>query len=111
MAKDLTPSQARFVLALCASGPLGIAPLGLSRALGVTTSTVGNLALIVEREGFCTRERYGMRIFLRPTSVALAFAATQSSEESPSVPGISVPIPMGAPKARAPRVPRRRSID
>src|SRR6185436_11020042 len=75
MSNDLTPSETRFVQALCGAGPLGIAPLGLARVLGVTAATIGNLSTIVERKGFCTRERYGMRIFLRPTNVALELVA------------------------------------
>ena|SRR5689334_24009070 len=105
MSNDLTPSETRFVQALCGAGPLGIAPLGLARALGVTAATVGNLSTIVERKGFCTRERYGMRIFLRPTDVALALAAALAS---------GTPLPMTNPssvdtkKTRAPRAPRMR---
>jgi hypothetical protein len=106
MASDLTPAEARFVRALCAGGPLGIAALGLSRVLGVTTGTVGNLALIVERKGFCTRERYGMRVFFRPTSAALLFAATPAPQTLQDSCFHNV-TRMGSIKSRVPRVPRR----
>ena len=103
MSNDLTPSETRFVQALCGAGPLGIAPLGLARTLGVTAATIGNLSTIVERKGFCTRERYGMRIFLRPTNVALELVATLASPESP------FPVPSAeAKKPRVPRAPRLR---
>jgi hypothetical protein len=75
----------------------------LARALGVTAATVGNLSTIVERKGFCTRERYGMRIFLRPTNVALALVAALASPETP------LPIATSeTKKTRAPRAPRMR---
>jgi DNA-binding MarR family transcriptional regulator len=105
MSNDLTPSETRFVQALCGAGPLGIAPLGLARALGVTAATVGNLSTVVERKGFCTRERYGMRIFLRPTNVALALVAALGSSDT------SLPVAAAAAetkKTRAPRAPRMR---
>jgi DNA-binding MarR family transcriptional regulator len=104
MSNDLTPSETRFVQALCSAGPLGIAPLGLARTLGVTAATVGNLSTVVERKGFCTRERYGMRIFLRPTDVALALVAALGSADT------SLPIASaaGEKKTRAPRAPRMR---
>lgn len=105
MSNDLTPSETRFVQALCGAGPLGIAPIGLARALGVTAATVGNLSTIVERKGFCTRERYGMRIFLRPTSTAVALVAALASAET------AVPVASSSgdtKKTRAPRAPRMR---
>lgn len=105
MSNDLTPSETRFVQALCGAGPLGIPPLGLARALGVTPATVGNLSTIVERKGFCIRERYGMRIFLRPTSTALALVASLGSADTP------LPIASASSetkKTRAPRAPRMR---
>ncbi len=60
MSNDLTPSEARFVRALCGSGPLSMPPLGMARTLGVTSATVINLSVVVERKGFCIRERFGM---------------------------------------------------
>jgi hypothetical protein len=102
MSNDLTPSEARFVRALCGSGPLGLPPLGMARALGVTSATVINLSVVVERKGFCTRERFGMRIFLRPTNAALAFNA--SCIESPEL----MHPPPEPRKKRAPRAPRAR---
>jgi DNA-binding MarR family transcriptional regulator len=105
MSNDLTPSEARFVRALCQAGPLGIAPLGLARALGVTTATVGNLSAIIERKGFCTRERYGMRIFLRPTEVARAFASSMANEALAAEVGS---LATDVRRSRAPRLPRAR---
>ncbi len=102
---ELTAAEVRFVRALCGSGPLGIAPLGLAQVLGVTTSTVGNLSAIVERKGFCTRERYGMRVFLRPTSVALAFNVANPGEAATSSPQLEF---RSLKKTRAPRVGRPR---
>jgi DNA-binding MarR family transcriptional regulator len=93
---DLTPAEARLVRAVCSSGPLGIAPLGLARVLGVTSATVGNLSVIVERKGFCVRERYGMRVFLRPTPSAFDFVNAVAPEALPTK------------KTRAPRTPRTR---
>ena len=106
MAIDLTPAEVRFVRALCGSGPLGIAPLGLARVLGVTTSTIGNLSAIVERKGFCTRERYGMRVFLRPTTAALALNVSDAGE--PAI-GASQSESQAQKKTRTPRVGRLRS--
>jgi hypothetical protein len=71
----------------------------------VTPATVGNLSTIVERKGFCTRERYGMRIFLRPTSTALALVASLASADTP------LPIASASAdtkKTRVPRAPRMR---
>jgi DNA-binding IclR family transcriptional regulator len=82
MSSDLTPAEARLVRALCTAGPLGITPMGLSKALSLSTTTVGNLLLTVERKGFCARERYGMRIYLRPTSVALAYVTAAAGTAS-----------------------------
>lgn len=106
MSNDLTPSETRFVQALCGAGPLGIPPLGLARALGVTAATVGNLSTIVERKGFCTRERYGMRIFLRPTNTALALVASLASSAEAPLPIASASADIK--KTRAPRAPRMR---
>ena len=72
MSNDLTPAEVRFVIALRGAGPLGTPPTGLARALGITPAAVGTLSYAIERKGYCTRERYGMRIFLRPTPQALA---------------------------------------
>jgi DNA-binding MarR family transcriptional regulator len=105
MSNDLTPSEIRFVQALCGAGPLGIAPHGLARSLGVTPATVGNLSAIVERKGFCTRERYGMRIFLRPTNVALSLVASLGSADT-ALPIVSASA--DTKKTRAPRAPRMR---
>jgi DNA-binding MarR family transcriptional regulator len=74
MSNDLTPAEVRFVRALSGAGPLGTPPTGLARALGITPAAVGTLSFAIERKGYCTRERYGMRIFLRPTAQALALA-------------------------------------
>jgi DNA-binding MarR family transcriptional regulator len=74
MSNDLTPAEVRFVMALRGAGPLGTPPTGLARALGITAAAVGTLSFAIERKGYCTRERYGMRIFLRPTPQALALA-------------------------------------
>jgi DNA-binding MarR family transcriptional regulator len=73
MSSDLTNAEMRFVLALCSAGPLGMTPTGLSKVLGLSTSTIGNLSLTIERKGFCMRERHGMRIYLRPTQAALTY--------------------------------------
>ena len=83
MSNDLTPAEVRLVRALCTAGPLGITPTGLSKALSLSTTTVGNLSQEVERKGFCARERYGMRVFLRPTSAALAYVAN-AEDSNPS---------------------------
>jgi DNA-binding MarR family transcriptional regulator len=76
MSNDLTPAEVRFVMALRGAGPLGTPPTGLARALGITAAAVGTLSFAIERKGYCTRERYGMRIFLRPTPQALALVDT-----------------------------------
>jgi DNA-binding MarR family transcriptional regulator len=103
MPNSLTPAEARFVRALCGSGPLGIAPLGLARSLGLTSTTIVNLSVAAERKGFCTRERYGMRIFLRPTSTAVAFATSTPAENSPRDATSTTITPK---KSRTPRAPR-----
>jgi DNA-binding MarR family transcriptional regulator len=78
MSSDLTSAESRFVLALCSAGPLGSTPTGLAKALGLSTSTIVNLSVSCERKGFCSRERYGMRIYLRPTSAALTYRDNQA---------------------------------
>lgn len=105
MSDILTVAEARFVRALCGSGPLGVAPKGLARALGLTTTTVVNLSVATERKGFCLRERYGMRIFLRPTADALAFIAVRASEDSASA---VRSISLSTKRPRMPRTPRSR---
>ena len=97
MSNDLTPAEVRFVIALRGAGPLGTPPTGLARALGITPAAVGTLSYAIERKGYCTRERYGMRIFLRPTPQALALADS-AQHGSSSASGI-------AQKRRAPRPP------
>jgi DNA-binding MarR family transcriptional regulator len=96
MSNDLTPAEVRFVIALRGAGPLGTPPTGLARALGITPAAVGTLSYAIERKGYCTRERYGMRIFLRPTAQALALAAdpavlsassAQQKKRAPRTPG------------------------
>lgn len=82
MSNDLTPAEVRFVIALRGAGPLGTPPTGLARALGITPAAVGTLSYAIERKGYCTRERYGMRIFLRPTPQALALADLGSQGSS-----------------------------
>ena len=72
MSNDLTPAEVRFGGARRGAGPLGTPPTGLARVLGITPAAVGTLSYAIERKGYCTRERYGMRIFLRPTPQALA---------------------------------------
>jgi len=95
MSNDLTPAEVRFVIALRGAGPLGTPPTGLARALGITPAAVGTLSYAIERKGYCTRERYGMRIFLRPTPQALALVDMGlHSARSP-----------GTQKRRAPRTP------
>ena len=81
MSAELTGAEFRLIRVLCTAGPLGMTPMGASKALGLSTTTVVNLSVTVERKGFCTRERYGMRIYLRPTQVALEYVAA-----NPSVP-------------------------
>lgn len=81
MTNELTPAETRFVRALNNAGPLGIAPLGLARALGLSSNTVVGLSLVLERKGYCTRERYGMRVFLRPTAAAQSFVASSVAAE------------------------------
>jgi len=97
MSNDLTPAEVRFVIALRGAGPLGTPPTGLARALGITAAAVGTLSYAIERKGYCTRERYGMRIFLRPTPQALALADSTSHGMSPP--------PSSLPRKRAPRTP------
>ena len=97
MSNDLTPAEVRFVIALRGAGPLGTPPTGLARELGITPAAVGTLSYAIERKGYCIRERYGMRIFLRPTPQALALAQSASEGRSPP--------PTSAPRKRAPRTP------
>jgi DNA-binding MarR family transcriptional regulator len=97
MSNNLTPAEVRFVIALRGAGPLGTPPTGLARVLGITAAAVGTLSYAIERKGYCTRERYGMRIFLRPTLQALALA--DSTSEGMSPPASSLP------RKRAPRTP------
>lgn len=97
MSNDLTPAEVRFVIALRGAGPLGTPPTGLARALGITPAAVGTLSYAIERKGYCTRERYGMRIFLRPTPQALELAQLASEGMSPP--------PTSSPRKRAPRTP------
>lgn len=99
MSNDLTPAEVRFVIALRGAGPLGTPPTGLARALGITPAAVGTLSYAIERKGYCTRERYGMRIFLRPTPQALALADLASQGSS------STSRAAHAQKKRAPRPP------
>jgi hypothetical protein len=61
MSNDLTPSEARFVRALCGSGPLGMPPLGMARTLGVTSATVINLSVIVSSGRRAPRSRTTLR--------------------------------------------------
>jgi len=105
MSNQLTAAEVRFVRALCGSGPLGFSPHELARALGVKPATVGGLSTSVERKGFCRRERHGMRVFLYPTSVALALNASAQAEDSSSAVQTS---PADSQKSRAPRMPRTR---
>jgi DNA-binding MarR family transcriptional regulator len=95
MSNDLTPAEVRFVIALRGAGPLGTPPTGLARALGITPAAVGTLSYAIERKGYCTRERYGMRIFLRPTAQALALAADPAAISASQTPH----------RKRAPRTP------
>jgi DNA-binding MarR family transcriptional regulator len=95
MSNDLTPAEVRFVIALRGAGPLGTPPTGLARALGITPAAVGTLSYAIERKGYCTRERYGMRIFLRPTAQALALVDV----------GLHSAGSPGTQKRRAPRTP------
>ena len=95
MSNDLTPAEVRFVIALRGAGPLGTPPTGLARALGITPAAVGTLSYAIERKGYCTRERYGMRIFLRPTPQALALVDM----------GLHAAASQGTQKRRAPRTP------
>jgi DNA-binding MarR family transcriptional regulator len=97
MSNNLTPAEVRFVIALRGAGPLGTPPTGLARVLGITAAAVGTLSYAIERKGYCTRERYGMRIFLRPTLQALALADSTSDGMSPSASSL--------PRKRAPRTP------
>jgi hypothetical protein len=99
MSSHLSPSESRFVRALCQAGPLGLAPLGLARVLGVTTATVSNLSMLVERKGFCARERKGMRVFFHPTRRAVEWMAVSS--DAPADETRSAPAPK---KTRAPRL-------
>jgi DNA-binding MarR family transcriptional regulator len=96
MSNDLTPAEVRFVIALRGAGPLGTPPTGLARALGITPAAVGTLSYAIERKGYCTRERYGMRIFLRPTPQALALVDVGVHSTAAS---------QGTQKRRAPRTP------
>ena len=98
MSNDLTPAEVRFVIALRGAGPLGTPPTGLARALGITAAAVGTLSYAIERKGYCTRERYGMRIFLRPTPQALALA---DASQDGSMPLLS----SNKNRKRAPRTP------
>lgn len=84
MSSDLTPAELRFVKALCTAGPLGLSVTGLAAALGLSKTTVGNVSLAVERKGFCSRERFGMRVYLRPTDTARAYVVTESAMAAPT---------------------------
>jgi DNA-binding MarR family transcriptional regulator len=99
MSNDLTPAEVRFVIALRGAGPLGTPPTGLARALGITPAAVGSLSYAIERKGYCTRERYGMRIFLRPTAQALALVETLPADPS------AMSASNAHQKKRAPRPP------
>jgi DNA-binding MarR family transcriptional regulator len=106
MNAGLTPAEARFVRALYAGGPMGIAARGLSRMMGISAGTVRNLAALVEQKGFCTRERYGMRVFLRPTPLALALVVPAEAEDpAPAFESTSASRPV---RSRAPRMARGR---
>jgi len=99
MSNDLTPAEVRFVIALRGAGPLGTPPTGLARALGITPAAVGTLSYAIERKGYCTRERYGMRIFLRPTAQALALVEALPTDPS------AMSASSAHQKKRAPRPP------
>ena len=79
MGRDITAGEERVLRAICEShGPLGIAALGLSKSLGVSRNQVSATATSLERKGYCTRERVGMRIFLYPTAAGLALGISAS---------------------------------
>lgn len=99
MSNDLTPAEVRFVVALRGAGPLGTPPTGLARVLGITPAAVGTLSYTIERKGYCTRERYGMRIFLRPTPQALALVDMLPTDPS------AIASSSASHKRRAPRTP------
>jgi DNA-binding MarR family transcriptional regulator len=99
MSNDLTPAEVRFVIALRGAGPLGTPPTGLARALGITPAAVGTLSYAIERKGYCTRERYGMRIFLRPTAQALALIETLPTDPN------AIRSTSSVQRKRAPRTP------
>lgn len=83
MGTDITAGEERVLRAMCEShAPLGIAALGLSRSLGVSRNQVSATATNLERKGYCTRERVGVRIYLHPTAAGLAFIACRSHDDA-----------------------------
>jgi DNA-binding MarR family transcriptional regulator len=84
---EITDGEKRLLIALCAKdSPLGVGALGLSRLLGVARNTVSTVAATLEKKGFCTRERVGMRIYLRPTPAGLALATTPQPHQASNAP-------------------------
>jgi DNA-binding MarR family transcriptional regulator len=80
---EVTPGEERVLRAICqSSSPLGVGALGLARSLGVTRNTVSTIAVTLERKGYCTRERIGMRIFLRASPAGLAFVLSRAEADA-----------------------------
>lgn len=80
-------AEERVLVALCKThGPLGVSPLVLSRLLGLSRNTISEIATKLEHKGLCTREKVGMRTYLRPTPAGLVLVSSDhiASASQPS---------------------------
>ena len=73
---QISAVEQRVLQTICASsGPLGAAASMVTQLLAVRRDIVSSALKHLEARGFCTRERVGVQVYLRPTRAGIAYCS------------------------------------
>jgi DNA-binding MarR family transcriptional regulator len=73
---EISVIEKRVLQTICASSsPLGAAAAVVTRLLALRRDIVSSALKHLEARGFCTRERVGVQVYLRPTREGIAYCS------------------------------------
>ena len=95
--------EQRVLQTVCASSsPLGAAASVVTRLLAVRRDIVSSALKHLERQGFCTRERVGVQVYLRPTRAGIAYCSANDDTAPKQEDAASIPLPAAPGKGHEP---------
>jgi DNA-binding MarR family transcriptional regulator len=91
---QISAIEQRVLQTICASSsPLGAAASVVTRLLAVRRDIVSGALKHLERQGFCTRERVGVQVYLRPTREGIAYCSANGDTTAKQEDAAAILVP------------------